>query len=101
LGHWPQALPASFSLFLFLAGALIYLFNIDHKTFISVVFWVAIFTIAYTLSANFKPDELYYTPFPPLALHLSRHIIFNWSSFSRIKPLHGLRNGIRDQGTLS
>ena len=81
-----------FSLFLFFAGALIYLFNTDHATFGVVVCWVAIFTIAYagrTVGAISKPEELYYTPFSPLASRLYLGILYSvYQVCSCIKPLH-------------
>jgi len=99
LGNWPWALLSSFSLFLFFAGALIYLFNTDYATFGVVVCWVAIFTIAYaarTVGAIFKPEELYYTPFSPLASRLYLGILYSvYQVCSCIKPLHAFCDDTR------
>jgi uncharacterized protein DUF6535 len=53
------------SMFLFIAGLLIYLFNICHAAFAAVVCWVVLSTVVYvsfTLLPIFRPDCPYYSP---------------------------------------
>jgi Family of unknown function (DUF6535) len=53
------------SLFLFFAGLLIYLFNINHSVFLAVVWWVGLSAVAYlaiTFMPTFRLDTPYYTP---------------------------------------
>ncbi len=53
------------SIFLFLAGLLIYLFNICHAAFAAVVCWVALSTVVYvsfTLLPIFRPNCPYNSP---------------------------------------
>ena len=62
-----RALPSMihFSLFLFFAGLLIYLFNVSHPVFFAVVWWVGISTVAYlgiTVMPIFWLESPYYTP---------------------------------------
>ena len=87
------------SVFLYIAGAIIYLFNTDHIVFSNVVCWVAIFTTAYavvTVEAIFKPDILFYTPASPLVLRLYLGILYAMIRVcSHIKPLHGVCDDIR------
>ena len=62
-----------FSIFLFLAGGLIYLFNLNHVAFGTVVGWVAIAVSGYaivTVDGIHKSENLFYTPFSPSALRL-------------------------------
>jgi hypothetical protein len=59
------------SLFLFMAGVLVYFFNINRATFYAVLWWIAIVTILYillTVGPIFDPCDLLYTPFTSLAL---------------------------------
>ncbi|KAH9984992.1 hypothetical protein BJV77DRAFT_930175, partial [Russula vinacea] len=54
-----------FSLLLFIAGGLIYLFNINRPVFYAVVWWVGWITIYYslqTLRVFFEPHTLFHTP---------------------------------------
>ncbi|KAH9972303.1 hypothetical protein BGW80DRAFT_1140012, partial [Lactifluus volemus] len=54
-----------FSLFLFFAGILIYLFNVNQTAFIPVVCWVGISAAAYlttTFMQPFRPSSPYFTP---------------------------------------
>ena len=87
------------SLFLFMAGCAIYLFNLNRSVFYAVISWITIFTIAYiivTVGGIFVPQELLYTPFSPLILHAFlgiSYIIFQ--VFSYIRPLDILFNGAR------
>ena len=51
-----------FSLFLFFGGLLIFLFNIDHEDFISVVWWIWLFSMLYgfiTLLPTIRHDSPY------------------------------------------
>jgi hypothetical protein len=62
-----EALPAliHLSLFLFFAGLAVFLFNINHDVFISVVWWILGFTAVYgwmTLMPIFRHDSPYYSP---------------------------------------
>ena len=62
-----------FSIFLFLAGGLIYLFNLNRVAFGTVVGWVAIALSGYvvvTVDGILKSENLFYTPFSPSALRL-------------------------------
>ena len=62
-----------FSIFLFLAGGLIYLFNLNRVAFGTVVWWVAIAVSGYvivTVDGILKSENLFYTPFSPSALRL-------------------------------
>ena len=56
------------SLFLFFAGLLIFLTNINHSVFRAVVWWMALSTAAYvciTLLPIFRPNSPYYAPLSP------------------------------------
>ena len=62
-----------FSIFLFLAGGLVYLFNLNRVAFGTVVWWVAIATSGYaivTVDGILRPENLFYTPFSPSTLRL-------------------------------
>jgi hypothetical protein len=61
------------SLFLFLAGVLIYFFNISIVTFMVMASWIGSFIISYalfTVRPLFRPTELFYTPFSPMVFDL-------------------------------
>ncbi|KAI0272844.1 hypothetical protein BGY98DRAFT_1001090, partial [Russula aff. rugulosa BPL654] len=80
------------SLFLFMAGCAIYLFNLNRSVFYAVICWITIFTIAYIIVTV----ELLYTPFSPLILHAFlciSYVIFK--VFSYIRPLDILFSGAR------
>ena len=87
------------SLFLFMAGCAIYLFQLNRAVFYAVVCWITIFTTAYiivTVGGIFVPQELLYTPFSPLLLHAFlgiSYVIFQ--VFSYIRPLDILFNGAK------
>ncbi len=87
------------SLFLFLAGGLIYLFNLSHAAFGAVVWWIAISMIGYayaTVDAIPTPENLFFTPFSPSALRLYLSLsnkVFQVCSF--IKPLRRLCDDAR------
>ena len=62
-----ESLPAliHLSLFLFFAGLLVYLFDINHTVFTAVSCWVALLSIVYgciTLMPIFRYDSPYYAP---------------------------------------
>ena len=54
-----------FSFILFMAGVLVYFFNVNHATFVAVAWWI-IYTIfnhaVATVVPIFQRDKLYYTP---------------------------------------
>ena len=87
------------SLFFFMAGFLIYFFNINHDTFYAVVWWVAIVTILYilyTVVPIFIPEELLFTPFSGLAFRV--YIFFPYAVsrfFFWIKPVRHFSIGAR------
>ncbi|KAN0126388.1 hypothetical protein V8E52_000028 [Russula decolorans] len=87
------------SLFLFMAGCGIYLFNLNLAVFYAVACWITIFTTAYiivTVGGIFVPHELLYTPFSPLLLHAFlgiSYVILQVCSY--IRPLDTLFNGAR------
>ena len=82
------------SLFLFAAGLLVYLFNINRATFGAVAWVIPITTVLYALHTVFpffNHNILYVTPFSRMILCLYLGVL--WvivQIFSRIKPLHGL-----------
>jgi hypothetical protein len=88
-----------FSLLLFIAGGLIYLFNINRTVFYAVVWWVGLIIFLYalaTLNVFFEPESLFHTPLSPLALRIYLGISYVVIQIcSWIPPLHGLRNNIR------
>ena len=88
-----------FSLLLFIAGGLIYLFNINRTVFYAVVWWVGWIMFLYavaTLIVFFEPESLFHTPLSPLALRIYLYISYAvFQTCSWIPPLHGLRNTIR------
>lgn len=87
------------SIFLFMAGCAIYLFNLNRAVFYAVAGWITIFTTVYiivTVGGILVPHELLYTPFSPLLLHAFlgiSYVIFQ--VFSYIRPLDILFNGAR------
>ena len=53
------------SFFLFFSGLVIFLFNINHTVFTSVIWWIGLFTMIYgwiTLMPIFRHDSPYYAP---------------------------------------
>jgi hypothetical protein len=87
------------SIFLFLAGGLIYLFNINHSVFYAVVWWVGYMAISYagaTVAVFFEAHNLLHTPLSPLALRFYLGISYGVIQVSSyLPPLHGLRDNIR------
>jgi hypothetical protein len=85
-----EALPTllHLSLFLFFAGLVIYLFNINHTVFTVVVWWVGFCTATYvgvTLMPLFRHDSPYYAPLSPSAWYL-----VNGTLCVILNPLHSL-----------
>ena len=80
-----EALPAliHLSLFLFFAGLIIFLFNINHSVFVCVITWIALFTAVYvsvTVMPIFWPNCPYFTPlFSVLAWSL--HAFFSYALY--------------------
>ena len=85
------------SLFLFMSGCAIYLFNLNRTVFYAVICWITIFTTAYiivTVGGIFVPHELLYTPFSPLLLNAFLSISYAILQVcSYIRPLDILFNG--------
>jgi Family of unknown function (DUF6535) len=76
-----EAIPSliHFSLFLFFAGLLIYLFNINHTPFFAVVWWIAAFTAAYlviTILPLLWVDSPYYSPLSSLVFRVYAGILY-------------------------
>jgi len=70
-----DALPAMvhLSLFIFFAGLLVYLFNINHTVFKVVICWVTLLTTVYgliTFMPIVRPDSPYYSPLSSTAWFL-------------------------------
>ena len=88
-----------FSILLFIAGSLIYLFNTSRAVFNAVVWWVGWMTIYYslqTLRAFFEPHTLFHTPLSRLVLRIYlciSYLLFQLCSY--LPPLHGFRDDIR------
>jgi len=87
------------SVFLFVAGAVIFVYNINHTVFGAVVLWLGYSTLGYTfftLMPIFKSDVLLYTPLSrlllPLCLGVS-HVALRVCSC--IPPLYGSCDDIR------
>ena len=89
------------SVFLFLIGGLVYLFNLNRAAFGAVVWWVVIATSGYayvTMDAILKPENLFYTPFSPLVLRLylwMSGMVFRLCAY--IKPLRNLCADARER----
>ena len=89
------------SLFFFMSGCAIYLFNLNRAVFYAVICWITIFTTAYiivTVGGTLVPHELLYTPFSPLLLQVFLGISYAiFQVFSYIRPLDILFNGARER----
>jgi len=73
-----EGLPALIHLavFLFFAGLIIFVLNINHSISIPVISWIGLFSILYafiTFMPMFRPDSPYYTP---LSAQVSRISVF-------------------------
>ena len=56
------------SLFLFFAGLVTFLLNVNHCVYFSVIWWIGLFSMLYgciTFMPIFRPDSPYYTPLSP------------------------------------
>ena len=82
------------SLFLFFAGLVIFLFNINHAVFGSVVWWIALFTIIYgliTILPIVRHDSPYFSPLslPAWILYASiSHLFFKTLFSIRAKKIY-------------
>ena len=87
------------SIFLFMTGSAIYLFNLNRTVFYAVICWITIFTTTYiivTVGGTLVPHELLYTPFSPLLLYAFLTISYPiFQVLSYIRPLDILLNGAR------
>ena len=90
------------ALFLFIAGGLIYLFNINRSVFYAVVWWVGYMAISYartTVAVFFDAHNLLHTPLSPMALRI--YLVFSYvvlqvcAICSCIPPIHGLCDKIK------
>jgi hypothetical protein len=67
------------SLFLFFGGLVIFLFNIDHEVFVSVVWWIGLFSMMYgliTLLPLIRHDSPYNTPLSTPAWSLYASMLY-------------------------
>ena len=76
-----EALPAliHLSLFLFFTGLVIFLFNINHSAFISVIWWIGVFIAVYiwmTVMPIFRHDSPYYAPLSSTAWSLHAFLLY-------------------------
>ncbi|KAI9462046.1 hypothetical protein F5148DRAFT_236657 [Russula earlei] len=87
------------SLFLFFAGCLIYLHNVNHTVFKAVVSWLVFYTTIYatiTLSSTINPEELLFTPFSAIFFRLYVFVAYLVIRIlSIIKPLRGVFDDAR------
>ena len=88
-----EALPTlvHLSLFIFFAGLLIFLFNINHTVFSAVVCWVALSAAAYaciTIVPIFCHDSPYYAPLSLAAWLLYSTIPYVLLSVLTFRPFH-------------
>jgi hypothetical protein len=96
-GYEPNFL--HFSVLLFIAGSLIYLFNINRAVFYAVVWWVGWVTMYYTartVGVFSEPHALFHTPLSEVALSI--YLGASYAAFqvcSCIPPLHGLGDNMR------
>ena len=88
-----------YSLLLFIAGGLIYLFNINRAVFYAVVWCVGIMITEYavrSVTVFFKPHSLFHTPFSLLALEFYLGISYLVFQVCFYLPSHyGLRDNAR------
>ena len=84
-----------------MAGGLIYLFNLNHVTFGVVVSWTGLAICGYTVPTVvgiLTPENLFYTPFSPLALRESLRVsnIVLWLC-THVKLFPNLCKGARER----
>jgi len=96
------------AIFLFVAGAILYLYHINHTVFIVVVLCIGYFACAYlffTLMPIFYSDFFICTPLSPIVLRLSLGISYVVIGvFSCTTRFHRLHNDIKrrwDEGFMS
>jgi Family of unknown function (DUF6535) len=87
-----EAIPSliHISLFLFFAGLLIYLFNINHTPFFAVVWWIAAFAAAYlviTIMPLLQVDSPYYSPLSSLVFRVYAGILYLSFFSKRLRSL--------------
>ena len=93
--------PMSFhlSLFLFIAGGLIYLYNLTHATFYAIVWFIGLYAILFlyeSVEAFFKPHYLFHNPLSSLGLWLYLGISYvAFQVCSHMRPLHGFRENTK------
>ena len=76
------------SLFLFFGGLVIFLFNIDHAVFSSVMWWIGLFSIAYSLITVlpiFRHNSPYYAP-----LSRSARFLYGGMNYVLFKLLYSI-----------
>jgi hypothetical protein len=89
------------SLFLFIVGGLIYLFNINRFVFYYVAWWVGYMALSYagaTVAVFFEAHNLLHTPLSPLALRIYldiSYVMFQVCSYLPSPALHGIRDNTR------
>lgn len=87
------------SLFLFMAGVLIYFFNINRAAFGALVWLIGSVTLLYvtlTVAPIFIPDELFYTPFTPMSSWIYIGLSYTiYQVCSWITPVHPLSDYTR------
>src|SRR6266851_7913976 len=79
-GHAVEGLPVliHLSLFLFFVGLVIFLFNVNQSVFVSVIWWMGLFSVVYvgmTVMPIFRPDSPYYTPLSSTAWSLHAFLL--------------------------
>jgi Family of unknown function (DUF6535) len=80
-----EAIPSMIhiSLFLFFAGILTYLFNINHTAFGAVVWWIAASAVSYlviTIMPILRVDSPYYSPLSSLVFRVYAVLLYLFSS---------------------
>ncbi len=98
-GTGPMTFFVHLSIFLFMAGGLIYLFNINRAVFSSLGLWILTIAVLYflfTAVSIFKPELLFYASFSPLALRVCLWILYAVLQVSScVSPLRRLCDDTR------
>ena len=76
-----EALPflIHLSLFLFFSGLIVYMQNINHSVYLSIIVAIGLFSAVYvffTFMPLFRPDSPYNTPLSPMAHAITRFVIW-------------------------
>ena len=76
-----EALPflIHLSLFLFFSGLIVYMQNINHSVYLSIIVTIGLFSAVYvffTFMPLFRPDSPYNTPLSPMAHEITRFVIW-------------------------